>query len=75
MRNVPASQLRAGNNTLLYSHTGGFGEFIEKPGPMLVVHYRNATGTAPAIAAPPADQSVTAGQTATFSVTATGPRR
>ncbi len=74
VRSVTPGQLRPGNNTITYSYRGsGFGEFIEKPGPMLVLHHKNGgDAVAPTITSQPADQSVTAGQTATFNVTATG---
>ena len=77
-RSLTPTWLKPGNNTITYSHRGGFGEFIEKPGPMLVLHYKDGAGggsggaTAPTISQPPADQTVTAGETATFTVAANG---
>ncbi len=43
VRTVPAGQLKPGKNTITYGHNGGYGEFIEKPGPMLLLHYKNGT--------------------------------
>ncbi|MEM7133565.1 MAG: hypothetical protein AAF702_45145 [Chloroflexota bacterium] len=41
IKSFPPSYLTAGTNHLLYSHNFGWGEFIEKPGPMIVLK-RNA---------------------------------
>ena len=37
VRPIPVSYLQGGVNLLHYQHNAGFGEFIEKPGPMIVL--------------------------------------
>ena len=44
VRDVPMSYLNGGANLLTYKHRIGFGEFIEKPGPMIVLRGPAATG-------------------------------
>jgi hypothetical protein len=36
---VDVSTLKPGINTITYRHVEGWGEFIERPGPMIVLHY------------------------------------
>jgi len=45
VRDVPISYLQGGINLLTYSHNRGFGEFIEKPGPMIVLRGPAATAS------------------------------
>ena len=45
IRDVPMEYLQGGTNLLTYSHNEGFGEFVEKPGPMIVL--RGAAATDP----------------------------
>ncbi len=74
-RTIPLSQLRQGSNTFsFYSQTTAHhGIEILWPGPALVVRYSSGSGTSgPTITQQPADQTVGEGQTATFTVGATG---
>ena len=71
---VPLSALMPGENTITYSSsTTHHGIEVMWPGPAIAVRYGSApTATAPSILQQPANQTVTLGQTATFSVSATG---
>ena len=40
----PLNDLQQGNNSILYTWSGGFGQFIEKPGPMIVLAENSASG-------------------------------
>ena len=46
-QSVPVNQLRAGANVIEYSHNSGWGEFIEKPGPMIVLVRGGGGGPTP----------------------------
>jgi hypothetical protein len=76
VRQLSVSQLVAGSNTITYSYNSAqisFGQFIEKPGPYIVLHRTgSSSGSAPAIGSQPQTRTVAAGQTASFSVSATG---
>jgi hypothetical protein len=71
---MPATELNVGNNTITFqSSTTHHGIEILWPGPAVVVRYGSApSGSAPVITQHPANQTVDAGETATFSVGATG---
>ena len=71
---VPVSALKTGDNTFAFgSSTTHHGIEIMWPGPAILVRYGSAlSGTAPAITQQPSDRTVSDGQTATFSVSATG---
>ncbi|MFH1674069.1 MAG: immunoglobulin domain-containing protein, partial [Pseudomonadota bacterium] len=73
---VPVSALKAGDNTITFSSsTSHHGIEIMWPGPAIFVRYGSAppvSGTAPAITQQPSNTTVSVGQTATFSVSATG---
>ena len=71
---VPVSALKTGDNIITYSSsTVHHGIEILWPGPAIAVRYGSAPPTsAPAITQHPTDQTVSVGQTATFSVSATG---
>ena len=77
---VPVSALRTGSNIFkISSSTDHHGLEIMWPGPSILVRYGSALpappappGTAPTITQQPSNVTVSVGQTATFSVTATG---
>ena len=72
---VPPSAPTSGENTFTFYSPiiGHHGIEILWPGPALVVRYSSGSGNvAPSITAQPASQTVTVGQTATFSVAASG---
>ncbi len=50
VRQRAISEFRNGANTITYNYTGGFGQFIENPGPMIVLKQTSSTTDA----APPA---------------------
>ncbi len=69
VRTVPLGDLQPGANTITYSYNssgGSFGQFVEQPGPMLVVR---RSGT-PRVDTDPQDQVAVDGQTVQFSVEA-----
>ncbi len=69
VRTVPLGDLQPGTNTITYSYNsagGSFGQFVEQPGPMLVVR----RGGAPRVDTDPQDQVAVDGQTVQFSVVA-----
>lgn len=71
--NVPSSALRTGNNTItVFSNTVQHGIDVHWPGPAIIVRYSTVPIVAPQISIQPLPQTVTIGQTATFTVTATG---
>ena len=43
-KTVPISHLKVGQNKITYYHTSGFGEFVEKPGPMIVLKRTSPVG-------------------------------
>jgi Chitobiase/beta-hexosaminidase C-terminal domain len=68
---IPVSELQPGVNTIKYEYNPAriaYGQFIESPGPMLVVRRPNA----PRITGQPQSMAALYGQTANFSVAATG---
>lgn len=71
---IPVNALLAGENTIsFFSATTHHGIEILWPGPAVVVRYGSApVGQAPTITSQPQNQTVQIGQTATFSVMATG---
>lgn len=74
---VPTSALRTGDNTITFSSsTVHHGIEVMWPAPAIAVRYGTAppppTPTAPTITQQPSNQTVQVGQTATFSVSATG---
>ena len=69
VRTVPLGDLQPGTNTITYSYnsTGGsFGQFMEQPGPMIVVRRSGE----PRVDTDPQDQVAVDGQTVQFSVEA-----
>lgn len=44
MRSFSVAGLTPGQNTIVYEYSGGYGQFIEKPGPMLVLRRTKAPG-------------------------------
>ena len=49
VRTIPISYLQGGDNLLHYQHNAGFGEFIEKPGPMIVLRGPKQPNSLPAV--------------------------
>ncbi len=43
VREKPISQFRNGANNIVYSYNGGFGQFVENPGPMIVLKQTTST--------------------------------
>ena len=71
-RELAVNQLKPGVNTIRYSFVPpGFGQLIEKPGPMVVIH-RTAPAGSPAITTQPVATVVSQGRQATFTATASG---
>ncbi|MFN0158701.1 MAG: immunoglobulin domain-containing protein [Bacteroidota bacterium] len=69
----PTSALITGVNTFtVFSNATGHGIEVLWPGPAMVVRYRTTPAIPPSIALHPTNQTVLAGQTATFSVDAAG---
>ena len=70
IRNVDLAQLGPGPNDVIYEYRGtGFGHFVEKPGPMIIL--RRAP-VAPTITSQPSSLTLAANMAPTFSVTAAG---
>jgi hypothetical protein len=75
LRTVPTSALLQGTNTFSFyaSTTAAHGIEIQWPGPALAVRYSGTpSNNPPTITAHPTNQTVAEGQTATFTVSATG---
>lgn len=71
-RELDVSQLRPGSNSLEWNYRPpGFGAMIEGPGPMIVIHREIPSGP-PVIDESPVDAVVSTGESATFSVAASG---
>ncbi|MCB9140443.1 MAG: hypothetical protein H6642_19085, partial [Caldilineaceae bacterium] len=45
IRSINVGDLQPGQNKITYSYTGGFGQFIESPGPMIVLRRTGATNS------------------------------
>jgi hypothetical protein len=67
------SQLGAGDNVIKYSYSGnGFGEFVENPGPMIVLRRRVASPVPASIFTQTTTATVTDGSATTLRVVAAG---
>jgi len=73
---VPVSALRQGTNTITVTYRGPeHGIEFSWPGPHMIVRFGGSVSNQPpSITQHPADQTVTVGQSATFTVDASGPR-
>ena len=70
---IPLTLIGEGANTIKYSYSGtGFGEFIEKPGPMIVLRRRITNPQPPTITAQPTSATVTENVPSVLTVSVTG---
>lgn len=78
IRAISVGQLRAGANTITYNYNSAqirYGQFVERPGPMIVLRGGSGGGTVGiSITQQPAPVTVPEGQAATFSVAANSSR-
>ena len=59
-REIPVSSIGAGLNSLVWTADQGFGHFIERPGPMIVLYRDTGPPAAPTITTAPVDVAVSA---------------